>query len=93
VSALAGVLTLACPQGYVRVFADEGPPMAALMARLIAAQRSGQTAAGVPLGCLARQTASAGLTWMCTRCLCWTERRRQICSRGGGREDPQCRQS
>ncbi|HEU5392636.1 MAG TPA: LuxR C-terminal-related transcriptional regulator [Streptosporangiaceae bacterium] len=54
VKALAGVLTLACPQGYARVFADEGPPMAALLARLIAAQRSGQAAAGVPLGCLAR---------------------------------------
>ena len=53
VHALAGVLTLACPQGYVRIFADEGPPMAALMARLIAAQRSGH-AAGVPLSCLAR---------------------------------------
>ena len=54
VNALAGVLTLACPQGYVRVFADEGPPMAALLGQLIAAQRAGQAAAGVPLGCLAR---------------------------------------
>ncbi|MFY9850326.1 MAG: LuxR C-terminal-related transcriptional regulator [Trebonia sp.] len=54
VNALADVLTLACPQGYVRVFADEGPPMAALLGRLIAAQRSGQAAVGVPLGCLAR---------------------------------------
>ena len=53
-AALAGALTLACPQGYVRVFADEGPPMAALVGRLIAAQRAGQAAAGVPLGCLAR---------------------------------------
>ena len=42
VTALAGALTLACPQGYVRVFADEGPPMAALLGRLIAAQRAGQ---------------------------------------------------
>ena len=41
VDALAGALTLACPQGYVRVFADEGPPMAALLGRLIAAQRAG----------------------------------------------------
>ena len=32
VAALAEALTLACPQGYVRVFADEGPPMAALAA-------------------------------------------------------------
>jgi LuxR family maltose regulon positive regulatory protein len=54
VDALAEALTLACPQGYVRVFADEGPPMAALLARLIAAQRSARAAAEVPLGCLAR---------------------------------------
>ena len=57
VDALAGALTLACPQGYVRVFADEGPPMAALLARLIAAQRSGSgfgAVGEVPLGCLAR---------------------------------------
>ena len=33
VGALAGTLTLACPQAYVRVFADEGPPMAALLGR------------------------------------------------------------
>ena len=54
VAALSEALMLACPQGYVRVFADEGPPMAALVGRLIAAQRAGQAAAGVPLGCLAR---------------------------------------
>ena len=55
VAALAGALTLACPQGYVRVFADEGPPMAALIARLAAAQRAEHAAArSVPLGCLAR---------------------------------------
>ena len=54
VAALAGTLTLACPQGYVRVFADEGAPMAALFGRLIAAQRSGQAAARIPLGYLAR---------------------------------------
>jgi LuxR family transcriptional regulator, maltose regulon positive regulatory protein len=53
VSALAQALALACPQGYVRVFADEGPPMAALLSRLIAAQRTGR-APQVPLGCLAR---------------------------------------
>ena len=60
VAALAEALTLACPQGYVRVFADEGPPMAALLARLIAAQRSGGTAAEVPLGCLARLQRALG---------------------------------
>ena len=54
VTALAGALMLACPQGNVRVFADEGAPMAALLGRLIAAQRSGRAAAQVPLGCLAR---------------------------------------
>jgi LuxR family transcriptional regulator, maltose regulon positive regulatory protein len=54
VDALAEALTLACPQGYVRVFADEGPPMAALLGRLIAAQRTGQAPADVPLGYLAR---------------------------------------
>ena len=57
VTALAGALLLACPQGHVRVFADEGPPMAALLGRLVAAQRAGsgfQAAAGVPLGYLAR---------------------------------------
>ena len=48
-------LTRACPQGYVRVFADEGPPMAALLGALVAAQRAEQAAArGVPLGYLAR---------------------------------------
>ena len=62
VDALAEALTLACPQGYVRVFADEGPPMAALLARLIAAQRagSGQAAASVPLGYLARLRRAFG---------------------------------
>ena len=60
VAALAETLTLACPQGYVRVFADEGPPMAALLGRLIAAQRSGRAAAGVPLGYLARLLRAFG---------------------------------
>ena len=46
VAELAGALTLACPQGCVRVFADEGPPMTALLARLITAQRSGGAADG-----------------------------------------------
>ena len=60
VNALAGALTLACPEGYVRVFADEGPPMAALLGRLIAAQRAGQAAAEVPFGCLARLRLAFG---------------------------------
>ena len=63
VDALAQALTLACPQGYVRVFADEGAPMAALLARLVAAQKAGQGAArGVPLGCLAKVLRAFGDT-------------------------------
>jgi LuxR family maltose regulon positive regulatory protein len=57
VTALAEALLLACPQGHVRVFADGGSPMVALLGRLVAAQRTGsgfQAAAGVPLGYLAR---------------------------------------
>ena len=60
VDALAGMLTLAWPQGYVRVFADEGPPMAALLGKLIAAQRTGKAAAEVPLGYLARLQRAFG---------------------------------
>jgi LuxR family maltose regulon positive regulatory protein len=54
VTSLAEALALACPQGYLRVFVDEGQPMAALLGRLIAAQRATQAAAEVPFGCLAR---------------------------------------
>ncbi len=60
VTALAEALLLACPQGHVRIFADEGAPMAALLGRLIAAQRAGQAAAGVPLGYLARLQRAFG---------------------------------
>jgi LuxR family transcriptional regulator, maltose regulon positive regulatory protein len=35
---------LARPEGYVRVFADEGAPMAALLGKLVAARRSGRGA-------------------------------------------------
>jgi LuxR family maltose regulon positive regulatory protein len=38
-SALAEALTRACPQGYIRVFADEGAPMRSLLSRVSAAQR------------------------------------------------------
>ena len=69
VNVLADALTLACPRGYVRVFADEGPPMAALLGRLIAAQRAGSgfqagsgfhAAASIPLGYLARLRTAFG---------------------------------
>jgi LuxR family transcriptional regulator, maltose regulon positive regulatory protein len=60
VATLTGTLLLAWPQGHVRVFADEGPPMAALLGRLIAAQRTGQVAAEVPLGYLARLQRAFG---------------------------------
>jgi len=60
VTALAGTLLLACPQGHVRIFADEGPPMAALLGRLVAAQRARQSAAGVPLGYLAQLQRAFG---------------------------------
>jgi LuxR family transcriptional regulator, maltose regulon positive regulatory protein len=61
VNALARALTLACPQGYLRVFADEGPPMRALLARLITAQKAQQAAArDAPLGCLAQLVRAFG---------------------------------
>src|SRR5215471_9921191 len=51
---LARTLALAASQGYVRVFADEGPPMAALLGQVATAHRVGQPAARqVPLGHLA----------------------------------------
>ena len=61
VDVLARALMLARPQGYVRVFADEGQPMSALLARLIAAQQGDQAAArGVPLGYLALALRAIG---------------------------------
>jgi LuxR family transcriptional regulator, maltose regulon positive regulatory protein len=51
--ALAEALTLGCPEGYVRVFVDEGAPIADLLAKLIAARRTDpMLAAGVPAGYL-----------------------------------------
>jgi len=57
VTTLAEALTLASPRGYVRVFADEGPPMRALLGRIIAAHRAGQPPArAIPFSHLARVT-------------------------------------
>ena len=39
--ALAEALALARPEGYLRLFADEGAPLAALLRRLVAAGRDG----------------------------------------------------
>ena len=51
--ALAEALTLGCPEGYVRVFVDEGALIADLLAKLIAARRTDpMLAAGVPAGYL-----------------------------------------
>jgi len=44
-TAVAEALSLAQPERYVRVFADEGPPMAALLKSLIGARRSGRAVA------------------------------------------------
>jgi LuxR family transcriptional regulator, maltose regulon positive regulatory protein len=55
VTTLAEALTLAGPRGYVRVFADEGPPMRALLGRIVAAYRAGQPPArAIPFSHLAR---------------------------------------
>jgi LuxR family transcriptional regulator, maltose regulon positive regulatory protein len=55
VATLADALTLASPQGNVRVFADEGPPMRALVGRVVVAHRAGQSSVrDIPFGHLAR---------------------------------------
>jgi len=61
VAALADALSLAHGEGYVRVFADEGHPMGALLGRLVAAQRADETIAhGVPLDYVARLLKAIG---------------------------------
>jgi LuxR family transcriptional regulator, maltose regulon positive regulatory protein len=55
VAAITEALVLAHPQGYVRVFVDEGPPMATLLGTLLAAQRTERTGGdGVPVTYLGR---------------------------------------
>jgi LuxR family maltose regulon positive regulatory protein len=56
---LTEALTLAWPEGYVRVFVDEGAPMALLLGKLMAARRNRPAlATGVPPNYL-RQLAAA----------------------------------
>jgi LuxR family transcriptional regulator, maltose regulon positive regulatory protein len=55
-TALAEALRLAAPEGYQRVFVDDGAPMAALLGRLIGAGPRGALARTVPLDYLRRLT-------------------------------------
>jgi LuxR family maltose regulon positive regulatory protein len=48
VSALAEALVLAEPEGYVRTFADEGPPMNDLLSRALEARQRGRLDPPVP---------------------------------------------
>jgi LuxR family transcriptional regulator, maltose regulon positive regulatory protein len=60
-AALAEAVTVACPQGYVRVFADEGAAMRALLTRLSAAQKDQRAPArGVDPGYLAGLLRACG---------------------------------
>jgi LuxR family transcriptional regulator, maltose regulon positive regulatory protein len=54
-AALAEALTLAAPEGYLRVFVDEGPPMAALVREVVGRRQERPAAAdAVPRDYLAR---------------------------------------
>ena len=59
--ALARALALGGPQGYVRVFADEGAPMRTLLSRLAAAERDQRAPArGIDAGYLAAVLRACG---------------------------------
>jgi LuxR family maltose regulon positive regulatory protein len=53
-AALVSALSLGRAEGYVRVFADEGPSMAALLRRLVATRRRGGPGEVVPIDYLGR---------------------------------------
>jgi LuxR family transcriptional regulator, maltose regulon positive regulatory protein len=55
---LTKALALAYPRGYVRVFADDGAPLAALLGQLAAAQRAGQAETSVPAAYVAHVLAA-----------------------------------
>jgi len=58
-AALAEALMLAWPEGYVRAFADEGPPLTALLDQLIAGRRRGAALPpGIPVEYLGRLRAA-----------------------------------
>jgi LuxR family maltose regulon positive regulatory protein len=61
-AALAEALRLASPQGYIRVFADEGPALGRLVGQLVAAQRTGRStgAHGIAPGYLGRLARALG---------------------------------
>jgi LuxR family maltose regulon positive regulatory protein len=64
-TALAEALVLAAPEGYLRVFLDEGPPIAALLRELMVGRRLEQLGGGsVPHEFLARLTAAFDLHGM-----------------------------
>ncbi len=52
--AIAQALRIAEPQGHIRVFTDEGVPMAALLTRAMAGARRDRYAPAIPFGYLAR---------------------------------------
>ena len=59
-TALVAALVLAAPEGYLRVFLDEGPPVAALLRELMVCRRLEQLGRGsVPQEFLTRLTAAA----------------------------------
>ena len=80
--ALTEALTLACPQRYVRVFADEGGPMRALLAQLPVARPGQQHAAAAstpatwPRSCAhaASQTPCRPAPWPPARRRAWPSR-------------------